>query len=311
MAGSSNAGPATGYCSEGYARSLSHLGELLPLERSGGWCLRRRIPGAVRSDAMGPYPLLCCADWPHLAEDLEALTDQIVSFSCVVDPLADVSDSVLDRCFPDRRVAFKTHYGVDLGQPLERFVSNHHQRYARRALERLEIGVCSTESNDCAGPWIDLYANLVRRHRVEGLAAFPPASLAAQLEVLGATVFMARHGGDIVGMQVWMTTQGRAYYHLGAYTDSGYEERASFGLMWFALRHFREQGLERANLGGGAGVRAESDDGLVRFKAGWSNMQRTAYIGGRILDHAEYDRLSQAYGNADADFFPAYRTPRP
>lgn len=307
MARFDDAAPSSGYCSEGYARSLSHLGVIHPLERSGGWCVQRPVPATDRSDAIGPYPLLCCEDWTRLAEDLASLPDGLVSFACVVDPLAEVSEEMLDRCFPDRRTEFKTHYAVELTGPLERFVSSHHRRYARRALERLDIGVCDIRSQDCAGPWVGLYANLIRRHGVTGWAAFPPASLAAQLAVPGAAVFMARQGGEVVGMQVWMTTQGRAYYHLGAYTDAGYEERASFGLMWFALSHFREQGIALADLGGGAGLRDVADDGLVRFKSGWSNLQRTAYLGGRILDRDEYRRLSQAAGSTGAAYFPAYR----
>ena len=52
---------ATGYLSEAYARSLDHLGDVVPLPASGGWVLATDVPGHDERDGRGPYPLfLCC-----------------------------------------------------------------------------------------------------------------------------------------------------------------------------------------------------------------------------------------------------------
>jgi hypothetical protein len=64
---------ATGYSHPAYAASLSEFGAPLELPRSGGWLLRRAIPGSDACDAMGPYPLFACRSPAGLAEDLREL----------------------------------------------------------------------------------------------------------------------------------------------------------------------------------------------------------------------------------------------
>ena len=95
---------------------------------------------------------------------------------------------------------------------------------------------------------------------------------------------------------------------LGAYTEEGYELRASFALFRKALDYFAESGLNYANLGAGAGLGSSAGDGLTRFKRGWSSCVRTAFICGRIFDREEYDRLARLRGVEDTDYFPAYRS---
>lgn len=300
---------AAGYYSAAYAQSLSFLGEARSLPRSGGWCIERTIPGTELVDAMGPYPLLCCRDWSGLADDLAALPSTLISFSCVVDPLADVGTKQLGDCFPDHLRVMKTHYVVDLSERLDGFVSAHHQRDTRRALRRMETSLCQRPS-DHAEAWVKLYEdNVVRRHSVSGPAAFSPVSLASQLNVPGLVVFTARRDDVIIGMQLWFEEQAKAYYHLAAYSGLGYREGAAYALMWQALVHFQNSGVRLVNLGGGAGVRAREDDGLARFKAGWSNIQRNAYFGGRVLDREGYKMLCRTASAAGMDFFPAYRAP--
>jgi hypothetical protein len=52
----------------------------------------------------------------------------------------------------------------------------------------------------------------------------------------------------------------------------------------------------------------DADDGLTRFKAGWSNAERTNWLCGRIFDREAYAALSRMnVGAASRDYFPAYR----
>jgi hypothetical protein len=74
-----------------------------------------------------------------------------------------------------------------------------------------------------------------------------------------------------------------------------------------ALDYFTTWGLQYANLGAGAGLGSSADDGLSRFKRGWSTAVRTAYLCGCIFDREKYDRLVRARGVATTTYFPAYR----
>jgi len=113
--------------------------------------------------------------------------------------------------------------------------------------------------------------------------------------------------GRVVGMQLWYRSGSVAHYHLGAYTDEGYDVRASFGLFWRSIEYFADEGVAVLNLGGGAGLRADAADGLARFKRGWATRSAHSLLVGRILDLGEYTRLTGA-GKQGTDFFPAYRS---
>ena len=60
----------TGYATRQYADSLSEFGEILHVEHSDGYRLKRSIPGTPFYDAAGIYPLFCCSDWSRVKKDL-------------------------------------------------------------------------------------------------------------------------------------------------------------------------------------------------------------------------------------------------
>jgi hypothetical protein len=157
------------------------------------------------------------------------------------------------------------------------------------------------------GEWTNLYATLIKRHRIKGLAAFSADSFALQLQVPGLSLFCARHNGEIVGMTLWYSHGAAGYYHLGAYSERGYDLGASFALFWYALEYFAGSGLLWLNLGAGAGLKDEASDGLGRFKRGWATGTRTAYLCGRIFDPERYAALTNVQRGATSDYFPAYR----
>jgi hypothetical protein len=200
---------------------------------------------------------------------------------------------------------FKEHLVTELSRSPESFVATQHRRKAQKALERLDIERVE-DAGVFADRWIELYANLVRRHGIRGLTAFSPDSFRAQLAVPGISLFRAISENETVGMTLWYTNREVAYYHLGAYSDLGYELEASFALFWHVLEYFSRQGLQWLDLGAGAGLSAkDSSDGLTRFKRGWATGTRTAYLCGRIFDLSRYDQIMR--DREANDYFPPYR----
>src|SRR5579864_7703333 len=120
-----------GYAHPLYTESLSEFGTPVGLPESGGQLLERLISGTAYHDAMGPYPLFCCADWHGLARDIEGLRGKLVSVVVVADPFGGHGEGALRSCF-DCVVPFKTHFVVDLEQSASHG-SSHHRYYARRA----------------------------------------------------------------------------------------------------------------------------------------------------------------------------------
>jgi hypothetical protein len=297
----------TGYSHADYAASLADLGVPRLLPGSGGWILQRPIVDTPYCDAMGCYPLFCCINWSALAQDLENVGEELTSLVLVTDPFGDYTEETLHSAFFDLVKPFKNHFVVDLKADAETFVDPHHRRSARKALTAVLIERCEAAAGH-ENEWRDLYASLIARHDIRGIARFSDASFARQLKVPGEIILRAMHEGQTVGMIWWFVSGSVAYYHLGAYSDRGYELHASFALFWRAIELFKAAGLRWLNLGAGAGVGNNPTDGLSRFKRGWSTGIRPTYLCGRIFDRVRYEQLVKSKGIPNTVYFPAYRT---
>lgn len=298
-------GTESGYLHPSYADALSEFGQPRPLVQSGGWILERPIPGTEARDAMGCYPLFSCRDWSLLKGDLEGLGQELVSLVLVADPFGHFSRELLDATFKDRVVSFKEHLVADLQQPVNEFVSKHHQYYARKALETVSVEYCDDPSL-MLDVWSELYDLLIERHQLKGINAFSRTSFAKQLSVPGITMLRATHQGQTVGAHLWYGQGDVAFSHLAASSALGYELMAAYALSWRALEYFSGK-VRWIDWGAGAGLNSSVRDGLTDFKRGWANTTRTAHLCGRIFDHVKYDEITRARGFAGSPYFPSYR----
>lgn len=296
-----------GYSHPGYAASLAEFGNPRALRRSNGWVLERPIISTPYRDAMGCYPLFTCVDWSRLDLDLEELSSDLISIAIVADPFGDHDPAQLRKCFPTLVTPYKEHLVTDLSQSPESLVAPQHRRKAQKALERLDIERVENATL-FSDEWIELYANLIQRHSIRGLTAFSANSLRAQLAVPGISMFRAIRSNETVGVTLWYTDREVVYYHLGAYSELGYELEASFALFWRALEFFSSELLQWLDLGAGAGISVkDTADGLTRFKRGWATGTRTAYFCGRIFDQSKYDEAVRIRDVSSTNYFPAYR----
>lgn len=297
----------TGYLHPGYAHSLREFGRPRRLPRSQGWVLERRIPGSSYRDAMGCYPLFVCLDPSRLAEDLAELSEEVIALCLVTDPFSDYRPSHLRRCFNHVVLPYKEHLVVDLSRSPQSFVCRHHLRYSRRACRALSVERCP-EPSEHLEDWTRLYENLIRRHQIRGIPAFSGSAFAGQLSLPGTVLLRARYEERTVGMLLWYVQDRVAYYHLGAHSDQGYELRASYALFWFALEYFADLGLQWLDLGAGAGVQNRGQDGLTRFKRGWSTGTRPVYFCGHVFQADKYQEMVERTGSRGRSYFPAYRS---
>ncbi len=259
---------------------------------------------------MGSYPLFSCQDWSGLPADLDSLRhDGLVSVVLVPDPLSDPPLELLPKHFDGVCRPWKTHYLVDLDRRGQELGTAHHRRNARRFLRHTTVEVCDRPVAQL-DTWCELYGELIRRHGITGPVRFSRAAFALQLGLPGAVLLKATDPqGTVVGMQLWFTEQERAWHHLSGYAPDGYRwGGASYALMQAALEHLRQIGVLVADLGSAAGLTDNPDDGLSRFKAGWSTRTADAWLCGAVLDPQAYAELAAA-GSPASRFFPAYRDP--
>jgi hypothetical protein len=293
--------PDTGYQHPSYAAAFSEFATPIALEESGGWLLRRTIPGSGRFDATGCYPLFSCRNWQGLSADLDRLRNELVSVVIVADPFGNHDPALLHSCF-DMVRAYKHHYVIDCERLPEGMTSSRtHRTIAKRALRVLDVEVCS-EPACFIDDWERLFEVLVRRHSICGMQRFSRASFEQQLRVPGMTMFRASCEGRTVGLDLWYVQGDCAQGHLAAFDETGYALHASYATKWRLIEHFRDR-VRWINLGGGRS--ASGDDGLSRFKRGWATGARQAWLCGRVLQPETYSDLVST--RSMSGYFPAYR----
>ncbi|MFO7609056.1 MAG: GNAT family N-acetyltransferase [Candidatus Krumholzibacteriia bacterium] len=197
---------------------------------------------------------------------------------------------------------------MDLSRPFAATASTHHRRYARRCARLVDIEPCRAPL-DHLEDWCRLYDELADRHAMSGPARFSRGAFRLQLGLPGVRLLRAvAPDNAVVGMQLWFVDGEHAWYHLGAHGAAGYAAGVSFGLFAAAFALLRREGVRTVDLGGGAGLADDPEDGLSRFKAGWATHTATAWLGGAVLDRTAYARLCAGRRGA---YFPLYRAPAP
>jgi len=294
-----------GYIHRGYANAFSELGEPRDLPSCGGCVLIRNIPDSPDKDAMGCYPLFACQNWSHLHEDLKEVGEHLVSLALVTDPFATVDLSYLERHF-QIVTPFKSHYIVDLTSEAKLFVHKKHRRHALKSLTMITVEICEEPFRYFA-EWNQLYENLIYKHQISGIRSFSRDSFRQQLQVPGTVIAIAKLGEEVVGGLIVMIQGDVAYAHLAASSDVGYKCNSAFGVFWTVIGYLKEHGVRLFDVGGTHGTQENSNDGLTRFKSGWSNGTRMAYFCGKIFNKKKYNDICLQKRIIAPDYFPAYR----
>ncbi|WP_396593477.1 GNAT family N-acetyltransferase [Brevundimonas sp. R86498] len=290
------------YASLAYAQSLDHVGPALAVPEWGGHVLTRAVAGSTSLDAIGPYPLAVLPADADLTGGLECLkATGLLSVVVVLDPLLHPPMEAVTAAF-DLARPFKTHHIHDrrLGPPA---YAKHHRYEVRRAHMRVEAREIALAEQ--LPDWIGLYDQLIARHHLTGVHAFPESHHRALAELPGVRAFGAFIDGRLVSAHLFVTHAGQATSHLAASSSEGYAAGAAYAVNDLALERLDD--CELINFGGGAGAGDDPTDGLSRFKAGFANTRRTVWLCGSVLDPEAYRKLSA--GREDNGFFPAYRGP--
>lgn len=306
LAGTGGGGHLSAYCNAEYASSLAQFGQPLRLERSGGWYLKREIEGAHAFDGIGCYPHLFCDDWRALFADIDALGEDLVSFSAVPDPFGSYELDDLRRAFPDRLIHFKQHYVADLRLPRDQFVLPRHRKRAEAALATIEVEF-HEQPLACLDIWSELFDETVDRFDIRGIQAYSRGSFLQQFGLPGVHMSLARHDRKIVAAHLQFIHGDVAYAHLAASTSAARSLDADSALYYSELAYFADK-VRWLNWGGAAGSDPDHMTGLDRFKRGWSTETKPVYFGGKVLNSKRYTELCAASSINGHNYFPAYRS---
>jgi hypothetical protein len=295
----------SGYHHPDYAHSLGEFGEPFELKQSGGWIIKRSIPGFPFCDGMGCYPLFSCRDWQLLHQDITGFQDDLITLSLVTDPFANVEPHDLQKCF-DIIQPFKRHYIVDLSQSWENNVDRRHKQKIWKSLQEVKIEI-SHDASSFLDEWTRLYESLIQRHKIKGIKAFSKECFRRQLTIPGMVLFTGKVQGEVIGANLILMRDRVAYGHLAASSPTGYQFNAAYGIFWTTFKYLAERGIEYCDLGAAAGLESQARDGLDQFKRGWTQNRRMVYFCGRIYNSAVYEEICQKKGISETRYFPAYR----
>jgi len=161
-----------------------------------------------------------------------------------------------------------------------------------------------------------LYREMVRRVGADERWNFPDAYFEQCAGCLGSdhvTVFNARRGFETIASALVLHDNETAYYHLcSGSRESARNFRPNHLLIFELALWAKTRGCRRLFLGGGS----QPNDGLFRFKVGFSNSRSWLYTSNVVYDQQLYRRVCEAREAWDkergieppsTDFFPAYR----
>lgn len=299
-----------GYSSEYYYRTLDRVGQPLFLPRSQAWGLVRNIPNTSYRDLSASFPFLRAISPNRITEDFADLPDDVVTAVVVTDPFSEADPNMLNHSFNAGLTFFKKHYVVNV-QSYATDVHHEHLNKVRTAFGRgVTVHECY-RTDYYEEIWGMLWDLLVSRH---GLADAPGPSRSGvirQLRVPGTMCVRAQLGSNVIGMVIFYIEGSNAYYHLGAYSEMGYDVHVSYAIFWNAFSYLRDRGVKQVSLGGNAGMKNDDEDGLAYFKRGWASHTVPVYIGKSVLKPDLYDALCEKKGvSSSTSFFPAYRQDR-
>lgn len=293
------------YTTYEYVSSYAHVGEPLEIPEWGCWILKRPIGNTGLYDALGGYPAWIVKPNADIQKGLLRLKSLgFVSFVCVPDNYYCPSISELSQYFEIVH-PFKDHYLYD--KRLGEFKYSKHHRYeCRQALKSVVVKIISLTHH--ISEWVALYQCLVRRHQISGFLAYPASALCkiASLDK-ELTTIAAFQNNILVSCHLWVAYGGQVSSFLAASNTIGYEARASYAIYDKAIQYFGENSL--INFGGSAGIQTNAHAGLAKFKSGFANTCKKAYILGSVLDREKYQDLCKLTNTLNIEnFFPAYRS---
>lgn len=292
-----------GYCHPDYVNGLREFGDPIRLTRSGGSVLSRIIPNSQLRDAMGGYPLFCCANWNAIGQDLAVLSEDHVSIVLVTEPFTSPDESFLKGHF-DFASLYAMHYIADLEKPSNEVISKHHRYYIRLASKTIDVEIHEQPTN-LLEDWQTFFQYTISKNSLSGIKTYSKNSFETHLSMPGTSLFVAHFENTAVGMLLCFQHADYAYLHLVGVSPLGFEKGASYAMYSSAMEYFRKRARWLSFGGTVYDIRGNLRNGLDKFKAGWTNDVLPSYLCGKILQPDAYQSLSSGI---DTDYFPAYRS---
>lgn len=284
-----------GYASPEYQQVYAKHGEV----RDG--MIYRQIPGTPYTDRISVYPF-------YPLEDVAKSHTNEITTTLITDPLTEHYSPItcfLKLRYKSSQEKYKDHAVVKLKDFDESKLPENHKRNIKKCNKECYVDVVTNKQtqldffNKC-------YENLKARHNISENAwtNYSMTDLHTLMNVPGAVLFKSSwEEFQTLGYDLFYIQSDCVYYHIGCLSESGYDHKANFLMMFEAIKFFKGLGLDRLEIG--SVPDGASGDGLRRFKQGFANMSLPNHIYKIIHNKGLYGELSK--GKEDSVRFPKYR----
>lgn len=191
-----------------------------------------------------------------------------------------------------------------------RSLTSDARRMTRKA-QQAGVRIRRAESLDDVREFHRLYTRTMERRQAHRRYFFPPEYFFSFFETMpeSSLFILAEYQGRLVAGGLYLHGGTDVYWHLSAADMDFARVRPVNGYVWEAICWAVDEGKQRMLLGGGY----MPDDGVFRFKAGFSPLRARFRTYRRIHDADSYAALARAWsalhGGRDlpSDYFPGYR----
>lgn len=282
-----------------------------------GWCDAATVYGYAGPIASpGPLPRGAVAGFQStLARALNEL--QVVSVVARLNPFLPQRPMLLGlgRCVSLRRTV-----SIDLTLPPDvqraKYRKNHKSGVNR--LRRMQVACVRDEDRHYLTDFISIYHETMERVEARPSYYFSPEYFHSLLDSLGPKVqlFVCLHEERPISAGLFFECCGIVQYHLGGTVNDALTMAPMKQLLDAVRLWGTERGCKVFHLGGGASAR--DDDPLLHFKRGFSDREHDFEVWQWILMPEAFRAICQGQEHhnrrrglrcADANFFPAYRSP--
>ncbi|OGK06691.1 MAG: hypothetical protein A2W80_16405 [Candidatus Riflebacteria bacterium GWC2_50_8] len=142
----------------------------------------------------------------------------------------------------------------------------------------------------------DMYEEAMHRLAADSYYYFSPqhfAALAGLPQETRSFVGVQDSAGRLLATGMFLFDELSAHYHLGASSEAGREYQPNAFMMFEAAKAAVQADISVLHLGGGLSL--AEDDGLFRFKAGFSKHHHQFFIARRIHRAQLYQQISQVW----------------
>jgi hypothetical protein len=215
-----------------------------------------------------------------------------------------------EGCDYDRDIVW-----VDTSLSPEDLWRDHVEHACRKKIKQAERGgvrILTASSDDHIREFYRVYRHTMERNEAEASYYLSYEFFRAFREELpeNSRFVLAEYRDRIVGVTLCLHDDNDAFCLFGGADAAFHHVRPTNAVFWDLIRWAHETGKKRLTLGGGY---RSNDDGIFRFKAGFSRLRQPFYIYKYVHLPQEYAALERRYrevsgwATEDIGYFPIYR----